>query len=100
MQDARTTNHVNAQPVLSISAGFAGGIDLADLLDPYAADLPALVHDAIIAAWDRAIIRNLPRCEDDAAIDLLSARLLEARTDMDASDWQRLKAKFIREAYP
>lgn len=87
-----------APPMLFISAGFAGSIDLVDVLDPYSADLPARVHDAIIAAWDR-ILRGLLHCDDDAAIDLLSARLLEARDSMDAAAWRRLKAKFERECY-
>lgn len=89
-----------ATPTLFISAGFAGSIDLVDLLDPYAADLPARAHDAVIAAWDRAIIRNLPHCEDDPAINLLSARLLEARADMDPATWNRFQTKFEFEAYP
>lgn len=99
MTNIQTRSNRNpAPPVLFISAGFAGSIDLADILDPYAADLPARAHDAVIAAWDR-ILRGLPHCDDDAAIDLLSARLLQARADMDAAAWRRLRAKFEANCY-
>lgn len=99
MINSQTNSSRNpAPPVLFISAGFAGSLDLADILDPYAADLPDRVHDAIIAAWDR-ILRGLPHCDDDAAIDLLSARLLGAHADMDPATWRRLRAKFEANCY-